>query len=181
VNRLLIGLQACAGSLSCYPINRMAGFRQAPKFFLRLIHLPPRLAYGIGLGPLIGRAILLLTTIGRQSGKPRFTPLQYEEIDGRFYLGAALGQRADWVRNIQANPKVEVHVRSRRFSGLAETIADPEQIADFLEIRLRRHPKMIGAILRSEGIRLPPARSDLVRYAAHLRLIVIQPDANVVG
>jgi deazaflavin-dependent oxidoreductase (nitroreductase family) len=153
----------------------MAGFSGMPKFILRLIHWPPRLAYAVGLGPLMGHVVLLLTTIGRRSGKLRVTPLQYEDINGKIYLGAALGQKADWFRNIQANPKVEVRVKSRRFSGSAETITDPKQIADFLEIRLRRHPRMIGAMLRTEGLTVPPTRSDLERYATQLALVAITP------
>ncbi len=154
----------------------MAGFAQTPKFILRLIHLPPRIAYAIGLGPLMGNVILLLTTIGRKSCKPRVTPLQYEEIDGKIYLGAARGRKADWFRNIQADPHVQVQVKSRRFSGLAEPITDPKQIADFLELRLRRHPQMVGTMLRGEGMRIPPARSDLEKYAPQLALVVITPN-----
>jgi deazaflavin-dependent oxidoreductase (nitroreductase family) len=154
----------------------MAAFNKASKFMLRLIHLPPRIFYAVGLGPLIGNVVLLLTTVGRKSHKPRVTPLQYEEIDGRVYLGAALGQKADWVRNIQADPGVEVRLKSRRFSGLAETITDTKRIADFLEIRFHRHPEMIGAMLRAEGIRIPPERCDLEQYANHLALVVITPN-----
>jgi deazaflavin-dependent oxidoreductase (nitroreductase family) len=154
----------------------MTAFNKASKFALRLIHLPPRILYAIGLGPLIGNVVLLLTTVGRKSHKPRVTPLQYEEIDGRVYLGAALGEKADWVRNIRANPRVGLRVKSRRFSGLAETITDAKRIADFLEIRLQRHPEMIGAMFRAEGIRIPPERCDLEQYAAHLALVVIIPD-----
>jgi deazaflavin-dependent oxidoreductase (nitroreductase family) len=154
----------------------MAGFSQMPRFILRLIHTPPRIAYAIGLGPVMGRVILLLTTVGRKSGKPRVTPLQYEEIDGKIYLGAALGPKADWVRNIQANPKVEVRVKSRRFSGLAEIITNPKPIADFLEVRLRRHPRMVSAMLRAEGMHMHPERGDLERYAAQLTLVAITPD-----
>jgi deazaflavin-dependent oxidoreductase (nitroreductase family) len=157
----------------------MAGFSQTPKFILRLIHLPPRIVYAIGFGSLIGNVILLLTTTGRKSGKPRVTPLQYEEIDGKIYLGAALGQKADWFRNIQANPKVEVRVKSQKLSGLAEVITDTKQITDFLEVRLRQHPKMIGAMLRAEGIRMPPERSDLEQYATQLTLVAIKPDKDL--
>jgi len=154
----------------------MAGFRQVPRFILRLMHWPPRIAYAVGLGPLIGNIVLLLTTIGRRSGKPRVTPLQYEEIEGRIYLGAALGPQADWFRNIQANPRVEVRLKSRIFPGSAEAITDPERVANFLEDRYRRHPRMIAAMLRAEGLRVPPVRSDLERYAARLTLVVIDPD-----
>lgn len=131
--------------------------------------------YDIGLGAIIGRLILMLITTGRKTGLPRTTPLQYEEVDGDFYLGSALGQKADWFKNILANPRVEVRVKSRRFHGLAETITDPVQIANFLELRLKRHPIIIGAILRSEGLPRCPDRSQLEAYASQLALVVIHP------
>ena len=81
-----------------------------------------RFLYAVGLGPLIGRIILLLITTGRKSGVKRITPLQYEEFDGKYYLGAARGLQADWVRNIQANPQVEVRVKSSSFQGQAEVV-----------------------------------------------------------
>jgi hypothetical protein len=74
-----------------------------------------------------------------------------------------------------------VRVRAQRFAGLAETITDPKQIADFLEIRLRRHPRMIGAMLRAEGIPMPPARNDLERYATRLTLVAITTDTSQRG
>jgi hypothetical protein len=73
----------------------LAGFDQTPTIILRLIHLPPRILYAVGLGPWIGNLILLLTTTGRKSGRRRVTPLQYKEIDGRIYLAAVRGQKAD--------------------------------------------------------------------------------------
>lgn len=153
----------------------MPGFQTAPRFLLRLIHLPPRLGYALGLGPLIGRFILLLTTTGRKSGRRRVTPLQYEEIEGCYYLGAARGLKSDWVRNIQADSQVEIRVKKRYFSGRAEIIQDPGRITDFLEERLRRHPTMVGGILRSEGVHLPPRRSELEEYAKRLTLVVVKP------
>jgi deazaflavin-dependent oxidoreductase (nitroreductase family) len=154
----------------------MAGFSNTPKILLRLIHWPPRIAYALGLGPLIGRLVLLLTTTGRKSGKPRVVPLQYEVIDGKIYLGSSRGVNADWVRNIQANPKVEVRVKARRFSGTAEVITDVKRNADFLEVRLQRHPRMVGAMMKGEGMSGMPGRKDLEKYAAQLALVVITPE-----
>ena len=108
-----------------------------------------KVLYAIGLGRLIGRMIVLLTTTGRKSGLPRVTPLQYEEIDGAIYVASARGTKSDWFRNILANPRVNVRVKSRRFEGIAEPVTDPVRIADFIELRLRRHRKMINAILLS--------------------------------
>ena len=132
--------------------------------------------YALGLGPIVGRFVLLLTTRGRRTGLLRVTPLQYEEIDGAFVVGSSQGARADWYRNILADPHVLVRVKSREFRGLAEASTDPARIADFLEYRLKRHPRMVGAILRAEGLPKEPSRRDLEAYASKLALVVIRPD-----
>jgi deazaflavin-dependent oxidoreductase (nitroreductase family) len=131
--------------------------------------------YALGLGPLVGRLVLLLTTTGRKSGLPRATALQYEEVNGAIYLGSSRGSRADWFQNLVANPNVSIRVKSRRFSGKAEAVTDPVRIADFLELRLKRHPCMIGAMLKSEGLPATPSRVELETYAGKLALAIIRP------
>jgi len=148
--------------------------RRLPANVWRLLKLP-RLWYALGLGPVIGWLVLLLTTTGRKTGLPRVTPLQYEEANGVFYVASARGRQADWYRNILANPRVEIRVKARRFNGLAEPIADPARIADFLELRLERHPRMMGAMLRGEGLAARPDRAQLEKLAARIALIAIRP------
>ena len=130
--------------------------------------------YRAGLGPVIGRVVLLLTTTGRRSGLPRVTPLQYEHIDGAIYVASARGTKADWFRNILANPCVRVRIGAHEFEALAEPVADPCRIADFLELRLQRHPKMVGAILRSEGLPAEPSRLELEAYAHRLAMVILR-------
>lgn len=139
-----------------------------PQFFQAL--------YALGLGPLVGRFVLLLTTRGRRTGLPRVTPLQYEEIEGDFVVGSSRGTRADWYRNILADPHVRLRVGSRSFRALAEPCADPDRIADFLAYRLKRHPRIIGAILRAEGLPATPSRKDLEAYAARLAMVTLHPE-----
>lgn len=135
-----------------------------------------RVLYAIGLGPLIGRIILLLTTTGRRSGLKRVTPLQYEKIGEDFYLGAARGRKADWVRNIQANPQVEIRVGAKRFIGQAEVVTDPSRFADFLEVRLERHPRMIGFIMeKAHGLPRRPSREQLEGLAAEEVVVIVRP------
>ena len=148
---------------------------QFSRRLLRWIKWPPRILYALGLGHVYGRLVLLLTTTGRKSARPRVTPLQYEEIDGAVYVASALGDRADWFRNLEADPRVEVRIRGRRFPGIAEPIVDRIRVADFLEYRLNRHPRMVGAIMRREGLPPDPTRADLERYAANRALVIIRP------
>lgn len=136
-----------------------------------------RFLYAIGLGPVIGRIVLLLTTTGRKSGQPRITPLQYEQIDGAYYLGAARGLKADWVRNLQTNPHVELRVGAKRVSGLAEVVTDPQRMADFLEVRLQRHPLMIGLIMqKAHGLPKHPSRVQLEKLAENEAVVIVRPD-----
>jgi deazaflavin-dependent oxidoreductase (nitroreductase family) len=132
--------------------------------------------YAVGLGPLVGKIILLLTTTGRKSGLKRVTPLQYEEIDGNYYLGSARGTKADWFRNIEADCKVELRVKNLNVRGTAETVTDPARIADFLETRLQRHPYMMGLLMRKVH-RLPknPSRQQLIDLAASEAMVIIRP------
>ena len=135
-----------------------------------------RILYAIGLGRVIGKLILLLTTIGRKSGMKRVTPLQYEQIGNDYYLGAARGLRADWVRNIQSNPHVEVRVGAKRFEGQAEIVTDPKRFADFLEVRLKRHPRMIGLIMeKAHGLPRRPTREQLESLAREEAVVIVHP------
>ena len=135
-----------------------------------------RLLYAIGLGPLVGRIILLLTTTGRRSGKKRVTPLQYEMIGSDYYLGSARGVKSDWVRNIQSNPQVEIRVGGKHFCGTAEVVDDPSKFADFMEVRLERHPFMIGFILENaHGLPKRPSREQLEALAINEAFVIVHP------
>jgi deazaflavin-dependent oxidoreductase (nitroreductase family) len=145
-----------------------------PRAFWRLTQLGPRFAYAAGLGRLVGRFVLLLTTRGRKTGQPRVTPLVFEETGDTILVGSARGPEADWLRNIRANPSVRVRVGRRDFDGLAEVVMDPERIADYLGRQFNRNPKAFGAILRAEGLPFPPSRADLVQLAPRRPMVAIR-------
>jgi deazaflavin-dependent oxidoreductase (nitroreductase family) len=69
-------------------------------------------------------AYLYLTTTGRRSGLPREIEIWFTQWQGRFYVIAEQGERAQWVRNLGANPRVRWRVAKEAFAGLARVI-DP--------------------------------------------------------
>ena len=75
----------------------------------KLLNPVVRLAFRLGI-PDPGDA--LLETTGRRTGYPRVTPV-CDGLEGdTFWLLSERGRRADWVRNIEANPRVRIKVRS---------------------------------------------------------------------
>jgi deazaflavin-dependent oxidoreductase (nitroreductase family) len=120
--------------------------------------------------------VLVLTTIGRNSGQLRSTPLQFEEVEEIYYVVSARGIQSDWYRNLVACPKVDVKVGDKCFSTSVELMTDPIQIADFLEVRLKRHPHFMGFMLRLEGLQSKFTRTDLERFAERLAIVALHQE-----
>jgi deazaflavin-dependent oxidoreductase (nitroreductase family) len=74
-------------------------------------------------------AFALLETTGRISGRPRHTPIANGMVGNEFWLIAAHGDQADYVRNIRANPRVRVKARGRWRSGNAVPLPDDDTAA----------------------------------------------------
>jgi deazaflavin-dependent oxidoreductase (nitroreductase family) len=103
----------------------------------------PIIQYRIGMGWMIGKYVLLLTTTGRKSGKPRHTPLEYvhEKENDRYRVAAGWGGHTDWYRNLLRNPQVQVQVGRRKFDAIAEPASD-EEVAEYMMHVSQRHPRM---------------------------------------
>jgi deazaflavin-dependent oxidoreductase (nitroreductase family) len=103
----------------------------------------PILQYRLGLGWMIGNYVLLLTTTGRRSGRPRHTPLEYvyDPAHDRYRVAAGWAGNTDWYRNLRARPRVDVQVGRRRFTALAEPASD-EEVARYMQSVSQRHPRM---------------------------------------
>jgi deazaflavin-dependent oxidoreductase (nitroreductase family) len=60
---------------------------------------------------LMGKPVIILTTVGNKSGKLRKTPLMRIEHDGSYAVVASMGgapKHPVWYYNIEANPDVEL-------------------------------------------------------------------------
>ena len=85
-----------------------------------------RLALRAGVAP---RAFALLETTGRRTGLARHTPVG-NGLDGdTFWLVAAHGAQADYVRNLQAQPRVRVKAGGSWRSGTAVVLPSDDVAA----------------------------------------------------
>ena len=123
----------------------------------------------------MGHLVLLLTTTGRKTGNSHTVGVQYELIDGKYFIGVADGTRADWYRNILKNDNVMVRVGKAVFHAKATVITDISRIADFMEYRLKKHPLMIRLILRMDGVKGRINRQTLTDYAGRIGLVTVFP------
>ena len=63
-----------------------------------------------------------LTTTGRRSGRPHRIEIWFAVEDNRLYMMSGGHRRADWVRNLQANPQVTVELDGETREGAARIV-----------------------------------------------------------
>jgi deazaflavin-dependent oxidoreductase (nitroreductase family) len=75
---------------------------------------------------LVPRGWALLETTGRRSGQPRRVPVGDGLRGERFWIVAEHGRHADYVRNIERDPRVRVKARGRWRTGTAHVLPDED-------------------------------------------------------
>jgi deazaflavin-dependent oxidoreductase (nitroreductase family) len=79
-----------------------------------------------------GAPVMLLTSTGRKSGRPRTAPVLYLRDGEKLVVVASKGGMSRhplWYRNLEANPEVEVEVGRERRRMVAHRASDDEKSA----------------------------------------------------
>jgi deazaflavin-dependent oxidoreductase (nitroreductase family) len=116
-------------------------------WILRSIHRAPILLWRIGLGRVVGRAFVLVTARGRKSGLPRRTVISWHPMGGRIYSVCPYGERADWYRNVIADPRVIIQTHRGPGSAEAVRVTDDDELAGFYDVLERRDPAALEHLL----------------------------------
>ncbi|MGH8933767.1 MAG: nitroreductase family deazaflavin-dependent oxidoreductase [Egibacteraceae bacterium] len=119
----------------------------------RALYRAPIWLYRLGLGGLLGGRFLLLTHIGRKSGRPRQVVLEVvgrHEESGGYLIASGYGARSQWFRNILNDPHVRFQVGWRHYTGLARPLP-AEESGHRLRDYARRHPRTAAALMRALG------------------------------
>ncbi|EGD57052.1 nitroreductase family deazaflavin-dependent oxidoreductase [Gordonia neofelifaecis] len=111
-----------------------------------------------GLGFLFGGRLLLLQHTGRKSGEARFVALETVErpADDRIVIASGFGEKSQWYRNLQADPRCRVWIGFVRNRAATARVLSSAESAAVLERYLRDHPKayaeLSGVIEQSTGL-----------------------------
>lgn len=138
----------------------------------------------LGLGgwlnfwPKVGGRIMVLTHIGRKSGRRLHNNLNYSIINGEVYCTAGFGPGTDWYRNILNNPNVEVWLPEGWWNGIAEDISyDTNRPAILRQVLIDS-----GFAARAIGINAETIPDDILESVAKdYRLVRIRRTASRTG
>ena len=129
-------------------------------------------------GPL-GRRFLVLTTIGRRTGRPRSSGLNYVRDGDAVYVASGYG-RTDWLRNIEGDPRVMVAIGQRRWIGLAREVTDPAERRRVLDRAQREGaeqgpPRAVRPLLRRIGLDYDAELRRLADPELDLPVVALRP------
>lgn len=133
-------------------------FRQ----FMRMQVFVYRRSGGKRMGHLRGMPVLLLTTVGRKTGKQRVTPVMYIRDGGNFVITASNNGRdkqPSWFLNLKAHPQTTIEV-----DGMTKSVAAHQAST---EEKGRLWPQLVERAPFFEGYRKNTTRD--------IPMVILQP------
>ena len=155
-------LQQQASGLMAYPARGTLN---------RLFFKTPLILWRMGLGPILGQTMLVLTTWGRKSRQPRHTVLSYTIQNGKAYLTPGWPERSDWFINLQADPQVTVQLGEGSYSATARKVTDKAEFGAVAVELLKLADPFLKPWLDSLGIET--TQEDLVAKRERVTMLAL--------
>lgn len=111
----------------------------------RLVRAPIWI-YRARAGVLFGSRTLMLEHIGRKSGRPRYVVLEVVDrpAPDSYVVPSGFGRKAQWFRNIEANPRVRIYLGSHAPAPATARVLGQHEVDRVLATYRERHPRAWG-------------------------------------
>jgi deazaflavin-dependent oxidoreductase (nitroreductase family) len=146
-------------------------------FVSRLIFRLPLVMYRLGLGWVLGHQFLVLTDVGRRSGRVHQTVLKvlhYDPLTRECVVASAWGHQTDWYRNIQPRPAVAVQI-ARDWYVPTQRAVGPDEAFAFFNDWMRRQRLFARVMLGQIGQRIDLPAPELRALVDSFPLVAFRP------
>lgn len=141
----------------------------------KLMFKAPLTLWRMGWGPLLGRQFVVLTTTGRKSGLPRHTMTEYALVNNCIVVASGWGARAQWVKNLAADPLVTAQIATGIHSCRARRIDDAPILREVYH--KMHHSPAFDPSLKLWGID-PPTLDNLLAHIDRAYFFILEPTAQ---
>lgn len=133
--------------------------------------------YRLKLGWLLGHRMLLLTHVGRVSGKPRNAVLEvvhYDKENNTHYVASGFGEKSQWFQNIMKTPNVTIQVGNQIIPVTAERLP-VDEAENIFAIYQQKHPNAIKNLSKLVGYELGDSEEDIRAFMHSIPMIAFHP------
>jgi deazaflavin-dependent oxidoreductase (nitroreductase family) len=89
----------------------------------------PLIGWRMGLEPLMRpMRLIVLTTRGRITGRPRRTMLEHTYLNGHVYIAPGWGNKTQWYMNVLSEPRVTVQRNGKACGAKARLVTDAAEL-----------------------------------------------------
>lgn len=137
--------------------------------------------YALGGGALLGHRFLMVVHRGRKSGRQYRTVLEvvrYDPVKQESVVAAGYGPRADWYRNLQAGPAVEVQTGRQRFVPSLRMLSREEAAWVYADYE-RRHPWLARLFPLLFGISYDGSPAARLALADRVPMVAFHPAPQI--
>ncbi len=108
----------------------------------RTLTRAPIWVYRVGLGSIFGSRMLMLEHTGRRTGARRYVVLEVIDHPSphSYIVASGFGTRAQWFKNVQANPDVKISAACRRSVPAEARQLTTAEADTALQSYIARHP-----------------------------------------
>jgi deazaflavin-dependent oxidoreductase (nitroreductase family) len=114
----------------------------------------------LGLGPIIGHQMVLISHTGRKSGLTRRTMTELHVVNGKKYAPSGFGRRSQWYRNIEADPRVTIQTASGAESVIASRVTDDDELLSLMDLGDPINLVMLRSFL--DSLEIEPTEEDIL-------------------
>ncbi len=151
------------------------GTAKPSTLLIPLLKLPLPL-YRTGLGWVFGHRFMLLTHVGRRSGKVRRTVLAVLRFDRetKEIMAISAWSASEWYKNLQARPALQVESGFTHYTPAQRFLCSEEIVALFEEYR-RARPIFSRIVCQIPGWKWNSSHEELLELAQTLHGVAFRP------
>jgi deazaflavin-dependent oxidoreductase (nitroreductase family) len=158
-----------------------AMFARAPSPLLRGFFKAPQWFFRLGLGWLMGHRVLELSHRGRSTGRLYRTVLEVVRYDPRAHesiVCSGWGTRADWYRNIIANPPIAFETGGQRYEHICFRELAPDENYAVVAEYVRRLPRIAQPLAYWLGLDVRGSERARRAHSQQLLMVAFRPSAG---
>jgi deazaflavin-dependent oxidoreductase (nitroreductase family) len=126
-----------------------------------------------------GKIFLILTTIGRKTGKKRRTPLEYHRIDDMITVFSGRGEESGWMKNLRANPEqTQIRHGFRSFKPKVEFIISESKKLEIIKWYVTKHAKSAKMLFGWDRRLDAPDTTDFSKIVKMISIIRFYPSKS---
>jgi deazaflavin-dependent oxidoreductase (nitroreductase family) len=131
--------------------------------------------YKTRAGAVLGSRLIMLEHIGRKSGARRDVVLEVFDHPSpdTYVVASGFGDKAQWFRNVRANPRVRVYAGSRAPAPATARVLNQEEADRMLAGYISRHPR---AWAQFKGILEETLSSEITETNTPLPMVELRLD-----